>query len=295
MLGYFYIHYDLEIHMDNCVRNIKRVYSKLEKYLENPTEESIHDMRTTLRRLESTYQSSPKKIRNNKKMRAFNDTGKHLFKINSKIRDIDIILRKLSTDGKMTEEQLEPFEHSLTQERDRQLVEARKVALELQDITVPKIYDKDEISRKLEKKFRQKITKNAGRLKVNIEKKTPLVISDVSNVGELHEVRKDTKKLRYLIELILPKDHDKSDNNTIKNNINASHKEMSYEILEHLEKIQKMLGDIHDYDIVIDYLNQNTSNKTAVSDTLKNIVRNREIKYMEFVDYAKSRRLISSK
>jgi|SRR5690349_24832129 CHAD domain-containing protein len=145
MLEYDYIHYNLEIHMDNCIRNIKRVYSKLEKYLENPSEENIHHMRTSLRRLEATYQSSPKKIRNKKKMKAFSDTGKQLFKINSEIRDVDIILQILATDGKITEEQLESFEHSLTQEREHRLVEAREIALELQDITVPDIYDKDKI------------------------------------------------------------------------------------------------------------------------------------------------------
>lgn len=293
MLVYFYIRYHLEIHMDNCVRNIKRVYSKLERYLENPTEESIHDMRTSLRRLESTYQSSPKKIRNNKKMRAFSDTGKHLFKINSKIRDIDIILQKLTTDGKMTEEQLGPFVHSLTKERNNRLVEARKVALKLQDITVSEIYDKDKISRKLEKKFRHKIAKTVGRLKTNIETKTPLVISDESKVVELHEVRKDTKKLRYLIELVLPKVDDESDKSIVKNKIYTFQKDKSHEILEHLEKIQKMLGDIHDYDIVIDYLNQDTSNKTAVSHALENIVRIRKMKYKEFVDHTKPITLIT--
>jgi hypothetical protein len=78
-------------------------------------------------------------------MKAFSDTGKQLFKINSEIRDVDIILQILATDGKITEEQLESFEHSLTQEREHRLVEAREIALELQDITVPDIYDKDKI------------------------------------------------------------------------------------------------------------------------------------------------------
>jgi len=275
--------------MDNCVRNIKRVYSKLNKYLENPTEENIHDMRTSLRRLEATYQSSPKKIRNKKKMKALSDTGKRLFKINSKIRDVDIILQKLATDGQMTEEQLEPFEHSLKLEREHRLVEARKIASELQDISVPDIYDKYEISRKLERKFNQKISKAIGRLKMDIEKRTPLVISDESKIVELHEVRKDTKKLRYLIELVLPKDDNGSDNSTVKNKSDASHKDISYEVLQHLEKIQKMLGDIHDYDIVIEYLNQNTSKEPSISDALYNIMRIRKMKFKEFVGYTISR------
>lgn len=292
MLEYFYIHYDLEIHMDNCVRNIKRVYSKLNKYLDNPTEENIHDVRTSLRRLEATYQSSPKKIRNKKKMKAFSDTGKRLFKINSKIRDLDIILQKLATDGQMTEEQLEPFEHSLQLEREHRLVEARKIASELQDISVPDIYDKDEITRKLERKFNQKISKAVGRLKIDIKKRISLIISDESKIVELHEVRKDTKKLRYLIELVLPKDDDEPDKNKVTNKTNASNKDLSYKILGDLEKIQKMLGDIHDYDIVIEYLNQNTSKEPDISDALNNIMRIRKTKFKEFVDYTKPMTLI---
>lgn len=292
MLEYFYIHYDLEIHMDNCVRNIKRVYSKLNKYLDNPTEENIHDVRTSLRRLEATYQSSPKKIRNKKKMKAFSDTGKRLFKINSKIRDLDIILQKLATDGQMTEEQLEPFEHYLIRERERRLVEARKIALKLQDIAVPDIYDKDEITRKLERKFNQKISKAVGRLKIDIKKRISLIISDESKIVELHEVRKDTKKLRYLIELVLPKDDDEPDKNKVTNKTNASNKDLSYKILGDLEKIQKMLGDIHDYDIVIEYLNQNTSKEPDISDALNNIMRIRKTKFKEFVDYTKPMTLI---
>lgn len=287
MLEYFYIHYDLEIHMSNCIRNIKRVYSKLEKYLENPTEENIHDMRTSLRRLEATYKSSPKKIRNKRKLKAFSKKGKQLFKINSDIRDIDIILQKLATDGKMNEEQMGAFENTLTKEREHRLIEARKVALELQNISVPDIYNKDEISRKLEKRFRKEIAKSAGKLKANIENKTPLVLSDENKVVELHEVRKDTKKLRYLIELVLPKDHDESDDDPFKNKTHSSHKNISYEVLEHLEKIQKMLGDIHDYDIVIDYLIQDLSKDTIVSTALNHIMRIRKTKFKEFVDYTK--------
>ena len=129
-------------------------------------------------------------------------------------------------------------------------------------------------------------------MKIEIEKKIPLVISDESKTVELHEVRKDTKKLRYLIELVLPKDDDGSDNSTVKNKTDASHKDISYEVLQHLEKMQKMLGDIHDYDIVIEYLNRNTSKELAISDVLNNMMRIRKIKFKEYVDYTKPMALI---
>lgn len=286
MLEYFYIHYNLEIHMDNCVRSIKRVYTKLDKYLANPTKENIHQMRTSLRRLEATYQSSPNEIRSRKRIKSFSKTGKNLFKINSEIRDIDIILEKLTRDGKMTEEQLEFFENSLTQQRERRLAEAREVALELRNIDVPKIYDKSKINQELERKFRKKIAKAVSKLKTNIELKTPVVIADEDKVIELHEVRKDTKKLRYLIELVLQKDDDASDKE-IDDNENNHHNNTGYEILEHLEKIQEMLGDIHDYDIVINYLNQTESKNTSILGALDNIMKIRKMKFKEFSDHTK--------
>ena len=98
MLEYYYIHFDVNTYADNCSQNIKRVYTKLDKYLENPTEDNIHHMRTSLRRLQATYQSCPKQIRKKKKIKEFTSVGKRLFKINSNIRDIDIILEKLANE-----------------------------------------------------------------------------------------------------------------------------------------------------------------------------------------------------
>ncbi|WP_458720135.1 hypothetical protein [Candidatus Nitrosocosmicus sp. R] len=117
MLEYYYIHFDVNTYADNCTQNIKRVYTKLDKYLENPTEDNIHHMRTSLRRLEATYQSSPKQIRKKKKIKEFASVGKRLFKINSNIRDIDIILEKLAKEGKMPEQQLEYYENPLGTEQ----------------------------------------------------------------------------------------------------------------------------------------------------------------------------------
>lgn len=294
MLEYFYIHYNLEIHMNNCIRNIKRVYTKLDKYLENPTKENIHDMRTSLRRLQATYQSSPREIRSKKMIKSFSKTGKNLFKINGEIRDIDIILEKLTRDGKMTEEQLEFFENSLTQERERRLVEAREVALKLQNIKVPNTYDKSKTNQKLERKFRKKVAKAVSKLKTDIEVKTPVVIADDSKVIELHEVRKDTKKLRYLIELVLPKDDDASDKGSDKNEDDHFHNNTGYKILEHLEKLQKMLGDIHDYDMVINYLNQNGSKATSILNANDNIKKIRKMKFKELSDYTKPMTVITN-
>lgn len=293
MLEYYYIHFDVNTYIDNCTQNIKRVYTKLEKYLENPTEDNIHHMRTSLRRLEATYQSSPKQIRKKKKFKEFASVGKRLFRINSNIRDIDIILEKLAREGKMHEQQLEHYENPLVQEKENQLEEARTIALDLRRIVVPSLYDKNKTDKNFEGNSMKRLAKISRKLKNKIETRIPIVIGDDSKITELHELRKDSKKLRYLIELVI----NKEENDTSKRNINDDMDVLidnNYQkILEHLEKIQGMLGDIHDYDIALDYLRQHqASNNPLITSTITNIIKVRKAKFDDFVNYGKSTRTL---
>jgi len=293
MLEYYYIHFDVNKYTDNCTQNIKRVYTKLDKYLENPTEDNIHHMRTSLRRLEATYQSSPKQIRKKKKFKEFASVGKRLFRINSNIRDIDIILEKLAREGKMHEQQLEHYENPLVQEKENQLEEARTIALDLKRIVVPSLYDKNKTDKNFEGNSMKRLAKISRKLKNKIETRIPIVIGDDSKITELHELRKDSKKLRYLIELVI----NKEENDTSKRNINDDMDVLidnNYQkILEHLEKIQGMLGDIHDYDIALDYLRQHqASNNPLITSTITNIMKVRKAKFDDFVNYGKSTRTL---
>lgn len=293
MLEYYYIHFDVNTYTDNCTQNIKRVYTKLDKYLENPTEDNIHHMRTSLRRLEATYQSSPKQIRKKKKFKEFASVGKRLFRINSNIRDIDIILEKLAKEGKMHEQQLEHYENPLVQDKENQLEEARTIALDLRRIVVPSLYDKNKTDKNFEGNSMKRLARISRKLKNKIETRIPIVIGDDSKITELHELRKDSKKLRYLIELVI----NNEENDTSKRNINDDMDVLIYnnyqKILEHLEKIQGMLGDIHDYDIALDYLRQHqASNNPLITSTITNIMKVRKAKFDDFVNYCKSTRTL---
>jgi len=289
MLEYYYIHFDVNTYVHNCTQNFKRVNVKLDKYLENPTEDNIHHMRTSLRRLEATYQSSPKQIRKKKKVKEFARVGKRLFKTNSKIRDIDIILEKLAKEGKMSEQQLEYYENPLMQDREHQLEEARTIAQSLRELIVPSSYDKNKTDKNFKGNTMKRLAKITRELKNRIEEKIPIVIGDESRITELHELRKDSKKLRYLIELVINKENDnttKANTNDITNKLvdNNDHK-----ILEHLEKIQEILGDIHDYDIAIDYLRQrHVSNNPTITNAITNIMKIRKAKFDNFVNFNKS-------
>jgi CHAD domain-containing protein len=285
-LEYHYIHFDVYIYADNCTQNIKRVYTRLDKYLENPNSDNIHHMRTSLRRLQATYQSSSKQIRKKKKIKEFVSIGKRLFKINSNIRDIDIILEKLAKEGKMPKQQLEYYKNPLVQDRENQLEEARAIALELRELVVPSLYDKNRIDNNFERNSKKRLAKISRKLKNKIDKRIPVVIGDDSRITELHELRKDSKKLRYLIELVTNKGNISEDTNVLIDNNN-------HKILEHLEKIQGILGDIHDYDIAIDYLRQHqASNIPLITSTIANIMKTRKVKFNDFVNYDKSTRKV---
>jgi len=290
-LEYLYIQYDPMIYTNNCTRNFDRVYAKLDKYIRDPTADNIHHMRTSLRRLEATYQSSLKEILKKKNVKAFAKGGKKLFRINSRVRDIDIILEKLANEGKMTDLEQELIESLLKQEKDDKLEEAKVAALDLKKIIVSNIYGPNILSKKFKNKSRKRILKIVKKLKTRIESKLPMVISDKSKVSELHEIRKDTKKLRYVIELVLSsKETREKDGGAVAINVTNQYNKNDNQVLTYLEKIQQMLGDIHDYDITLEYLKKKKQrlDELAVTNIITNIQNIRNTKFDQFVTYVRS-------
>jgi CHAD domain-containing protein len=268
---------DLETFLDKAERNIRRVDNRLDDYVKNPNEENIHNIRTAIRRLEATYISLPKKIRKKKKIREFVTKSKELFRINSKIRDFDIISEKLSKDVQSSDQQqnIELLQKLLKSQRKRMLDKAKGIALELRKISVPKLRDSDISQNKLEKRFNSIANKFADR----IEKNFPIVVANSQKIRELHEMRKDCKKLRYLMEL-LPENESNS-----KNKISNMIKE--------LEKVQNMLGIIHDYDTTIAYL-RHQKRIRSIKTIIEKIAKIRQDKYEQFVLYYKGERADTS-
>ncbi len=281
---------NLDTFFDNYVHNIHKVDNRLDEYIKNPTEKNIHDIRTSIRRLEASYIVSPKLIRK-RKIIEYVFKSKNLFKINSQIRDFDIILEKLTKEGQLTTQRLELFERSIKKSRNRKLKDAIFIACDLRDIDIPNIdkyknqYDPFLLQKKLTKKYTKVVTKFAYKIKENI----PIIISSSEKIEELHQVRKDTKKLRYLLELILNNRH-KIDGNIGKNNEidknNYGNDQNIWNQIEKLKKIQDMLGNIHDYDITIAYLKQHDKQKNFV--TVMNIDMQRKNKYEQFIRYYES-------
>jgi CHAD domain-containing protein len=242
----------------NFQKIVKKIIDKLEDYLNDPNEENIHDVRIAVRRLEAAYRILPKKIRKQPSFQNYIDKSSMLFKINTEIRDFDIITIKLDQQY-FANPSSSKLLSSLMIKRKSKIRDAHFVAIKLRSFSMPKITEKQLSESKLKKRFHKTVDKLNSRIKQNI----PIVINNDKKIYELHKMRKDFKKLRYTIELSLSK------------------KKIPLYI-ENLKKIQDRLGEIHDSDIMLDYLkNQKLTNEIA--DMIKHENMERNLKYKLFV------------
>ncbi|MFZ0263445.1 MAG: CHAD domain-containing protein [Nitrososphaeraceae archaeon] len=249
-----------------CERNISRVNNKLDDYLIRQDEKNIHDIRTSVRRLDACYQTLPKKLRGRKQMKKFVKKSKDLFKINSQIRDFDIItelIGKNNTEHGSRNSPVLNFENR----RAQKLENAKVIAMGLRKLSLPKVKKKSVPKAKLTKRFNKLISKLGGRIQLDL----PLVTTDPDKVAELHELRKDCKKLRYLLELV---SHDNSSGNIIS------------KMEEELQNMQDLLGAIHDCDATVVYLKRQKRQKT--NEIIEDIVQERKKRYENFLAHFKS-------
>ena len=273
--------FDSDTYLDKSERNIQRVSNKLDDYIKEPNEENIHDIRKAIRRLEASYRSLPsKKVRRKRVLREYAEYSKKLFSINSQIRDFDIIGEKLSNVGNLDQQdKLESIKGSLFRQRRTKLNEAISFALKLRKLRVPKLTKKIKISNKKSKK---RFSKLIGKFGTRIEWNFPIVVNDSEKVTQLHELRKDCKKLRYLLEL-LPDSNSKDQTGEMDDYVSK--------LMEKLESVQDILGIIHDYDTIIAYLRRRKgtgTRSTLVNSIIAQLNQERQNKYEEFVKVTKA-------
>jgi len=253
-------------------RNISRVSNKLNDYITNPDEKNIHDIRTSIRRLDACYKTLPKKIRNKKQVKTYVDKSRDLFKINSQIRDFDVITDLITNSNSNHETgngDGNRIHHTkLKNRRATKLKEAKAVAVGLRKAPVPNVSKGSISTGKLIKRYNKLISNFGSRIQLNL----PLVMTDADKVNELHEMRKDCKKLRYLLELV---PHDKSSDKNVS------------KLEEELENMQDLLGSIHDCDAAVAYLKRQTKHQRR-NDIIEHIVQERKRRYEDFLIHCKS-------
>ena len=260
---------DLKEFVASSKRNVSRVNNRLDDYLKNSNEKNIHDIRTAVRRLDSSYKALPQNMRKKNKIKQYVSKCKDLFRLNSKIRDYDIITEKIQQHEQHQNVDIENCKKRLVSRREAKIREARALALEVRKMSVPKLNTANISDKKLTKRYNKVVSRFANKILLNI----PIVIADSEKLKELHETRKDCKKLRYMLEL-LP-----VNNSSKRGNVS--------QLLQELEKMQDILGEIHDCDAVISYLKRQVK-RPKFDEITNKIIEERSKKYEEFRTYYKA-------
>lgn len=256
------------IQVNNNFENFKNI---LTLYLKNPNDKNIHDLRKSIRRLDSAYYSLPKEFRKNKPLKNYVNHSKDLFKSNSQVRDYDIFLEKINShnssknNNKNDNDNDNNLKNQIEQNKKTQLESAKKIAQDLDLYDFPQIGTALISDRNIQKRF----NKVSDRFNDKIKKELNIVIQDKNKIKKLHELRKDCKKLRYLLELI--SDQDKDIEKTVKQ----------------LDDIQDILGEIHDCDTTIMFLRQQKKQSPTVKNFINKESTNRDNKYNQFVNQYK--------
>ena len=257
--------------------NLRRVHDRVNKYLKDPNAENIHDVRTAFRRLDATFLMLPKNYRKGSPLSDYISRCKEFFKVNSEIRDYDIINEKLQKYPSTVER--DRVIETLKAKRDATLEHAKGIASSLKSTDTTKIIVKIGVT---EKELQKRFDKILVRLRSKIESTFPVVLIEPSKIDELHDLRISCKKLRYLLELLPDEDQG------------------AFQVRKTLQNLQDMLGAIHDYDFTTDYLNSLGQPPTEIQETnslgqppteIQEIINSeneeRRLKFDEFLKYCK--------
>jgi len=250
--------------------NLRRVDNRVNKYLKDPNAKQIHDVRTAIRRLDATFLILPKNYRNGSPLSEYVLKCKEFFKVNSEIRDYDIIYAKLQKYP--SNAQRDSVIETLRATRDASLEHAKSIAGSLNSTDTSKIIDKIGVT---EKDLQKRFDKILAKLISKIESTFPVVLTDSLKIEELHDLRISCKKLRYLLEL-LPDEN-----------------EGALKTRKTLQKLQDILGAIHDYDFTTNYLNSLGQSSKEIQEIISSENEERRLKFDEFLRYCKRRLDIS--
>jgi CHAD domain-containing protein len=250
--------------------NLQRVNKRVIKYLKDPNAKQIHDVRTAIRRLDATFLTLPKKYRNGSSLSEYVLKCKELFKVNSEIRDFDIIYEKLQKYP--SNPQRDSVIEVLKTTRDSSLEHAKTLARSIKSTDISKIIDRIGVT---EKELQKRYNKILSRLISKIESTFPDVLTNPLAIEELHDLRITCKKLRYMLEL-LP-DENKS----------------AMQIGKTLQRLQDILGAIHDYDFTTGYLKSLGQSSKEIQEIINIENEERRLKFEEFLKYCKRRLDIS--
>jgi CHAD domain-containing protein len=232
-------------------RNSVRALQELVRGLpDRPSPDQVHDLRVAVRRIQATRRLLPKDLREYPDSKRFDLALKSTIRATSQLRDLDTLIETLGTQTVPAETRI-----SLQNQRSDLAATVRGATVSLAESPSPRLPSTQIRGRRISKRLRNRIRRQ-GRIAAALVQE---VVSDESKVAELHSLRKEVKKLRYLLELA-----DKGSPEAAL-----------------LTEWQESLGAIHDLDVAIVYLQAKGPEYTK---TVRNMQRIRHTRYLEFVN-----------
>ena len=208
-------------------QNAVSIDALLRRFLESGDPSSTQALRKATRRLRTSYSVLPKKLRKGDPIRRYVSVSRKLSKETGKVRDLDTIAAFTAQVAEARDRR--SFASDLHQLRASSLRGALVDARELRKTKIPSIDPG-----LLEK---SKINKQLGKVEKRLENRVDKEFEEfltTQEVDVMHALRKDSKRLRHLMELSMKAD--------------------GTPLLGRLRSIQDDLGAIRDHDLVIDYL-----------------------------------------
>ena len=232
-------------------RNSVKALLKLVRDLpDRPSADQIHDLRVAVRRIQVMRKLLPKDLREYPDSKRFDLALKSTMKATSQLRDVDTLLETLGRQALPTETTT-----NLQNQRSDFAAAAREIMGSLAGTPTPRLHSSQIRGRIVSKRLRTRVRRQ-GRIASALVQE---VVNDESKVAELHSLRKEVKKLRYLLELT-----DKG----------------SPEV-DVLTEWQESLGAIHDLDVAVVYLQ---GKGPEFAKAIRSIQRIRHARYLGFVN-----------
>ncbi len=205
----------------------REVSKKLKAFMKGQDEETIHQLRTSIRRYESVEALLPGRIRRSRTHKKFREGCEDVFKSTTPIRDIDVVLAQLAGERG---EYFAKLKGQLAVDRKRRVKAARRFAKVLLRKVRPGVRRPSVPERKCEERV--------ARVKADyyelIASELHQTLSDEGDVSSLHHLRKLYRDLRYTVEAAGSGPDDAAP--------------------EDFETFQEILGRAHDEDITIAFL-----------------------------------------
>ena len=247
-------------------RGVKRARKTLSKrvdaYLNDQSADNVHDLRTATRRVLACLQLLPARTRKSRRTRKYEARLSHLLGANAEVRDIDIILSKLT--NRVDSSSYEALSNRLKDHRAAKLSEGLDSASSLRKSRHLSISKEDLNDEKIQKRF-DKVNK---KLETRIRERLPIVLEDPARKKELHRLRADSRRLRYVLDI--------------------SGASQNSEQIALLRSWQDILGLTHDCDIMIEFL-QEEKQSPELQALLRSEVAERNQNYEKFASMASTK------